>query len=50
VLTGPQGLAGAQWLHGGKRLVATALGRCRLAGVYTIGLDGKNAVRVTNRC
>jgi Tol biopolymer transport system component len=50
VLTGPRGLAGATWLAGGKRLVTTAIGRCRLAGVYTIGVDGRNAVRVTNRC
>lgn len=50
VLTGPRGLAGAQWLPGGRRLVTTALGRCRFTGVYTIGVDGKNAIRVTNRC
>lgn len=50
VLTGPRGLAGADWLPRGTRLVATALGRCRFAGVYTIGVDGRNAVRLTNRC
>jgi Tol biopolymer transport system component len=50
VLTGPSGLAGAEWLPGGRRLVTTALGRCRFTGVYTIGVDGKNAFRVTNRC
>jgi Tol biopolymer transport system component len=50
VLTGPRGLAGANWLPGGTRLVTTALGRCRLTGVYTIGVDGRHPVRVTNRC
>ena len=50
VLSGPRGLAGANWLPGGTRLVTTALGRCSLTGVYTVGVDGRRAVRVTNRC
>ena len=50
VLTGPRGLAGANWLPRSTRLVTTALGSCSVSGVYTIGVDGRNAVRVTNRC